>query len=75
MKERDAAAPALEAHEVELLGADELIVEDLELIVRASWRRADPLDALIKPPFVRDPILAGAASTRTLGIETHRIEV
>ena len=75
MEERKKAEEDVEEHHAELLAADQLVVEDLELVVRAWRRRAVPLHVLVEPARVRGAVLARPAAARAAAVKAEGVEI
>ena len=65
---RKKAEEEVEEPHSELLTADQLVVENLELVGRAWRRRSVPLHVLVEPARVRGPVLARSAAARAAAV-------
>ncbi len=75
MEERKKAEEDVEEHHGELLAADQLVVEDLEVVGRAWRRRSVPLHVLVEPARVRGAVLARPTAARAAAVKAEGLEV
>ena len=75
LEEGKKAEEEVEEPQSELLAADQLVVENLELVGRAWRRRSIPLHVLVEPARVRGAVLARPATARAATIKAQRVKI